>query len=450
MTGMRKLLLTSTLIVMVSVFQLGCPADTTDEFVNLVGGGSQIAGACCMDDGCASFTQASCAEFSGTFFPDGTCGSFSPCRGACCRDSECFIAGTKNECETMGGVFQGASTTCDDPKACSDQPPDTGVDPNQLGICCLDDSCVGIPIQECTGTLHLGASSCSDVDCTMGACCDTLTESCSETSKQDCVDSAFGEYAGPGTKCSDIDCGLGACCTSDGSACTDVTPEQCQTGGGAFMGFGTNCDRNQCLVQPCCQNDGTCTVVVPQSCRDGGGAVLPQTKDCSDSPCTVGLCCSLFPSNEPFGSCRDDFTQNGCEAQAGTFAGLGLSCSDNTFEDTTSFSITDVSNTPSTGRFSQTNFTLNVSWSGNPSFPIRVQGYIDVAGCPADTTCPSVTQRVDFRIDQPQGNTITVADWNACPGFTTVSSYAEPWRFRMVDKHCVSSDDVPLLLTCSP
>jgi hypothetical protein len=198
---------------------------------------------------------------------------------------------------------------------------------------------------------------------------------------------------------------------------------------------------------PCCTIDGACTEETPESCRFNGGSVVSGNLDCFDLPCLAGMCCALFPSDQNFGDCRDDFTQAGCEAQAGTFAGLGLMCSDNTFEPITSIKIEDIKSTPSIGPLGDTVFDMNVTLAGNPTFPIRVQGYIDISSCPPDVSCAAVSRRLDFRIDEAVDGEITIPEWNQCPPFT---SYAEPWRFRVVDRHCVASNERPLLLRCEP
>jgi|GEM_PF-2606436 len=454
--GHRFLVPCSAMIVATNLLGGCIPSDSPSEPgpegpVDAIGGVDPATGVCCTDDGCLDATTASCTVVIGTYFDDEACGdAFSSCRGACCRNDECFVTGSKTECEGLGGEFKGPHNDCDNANICGDAPPDDTNDSEQFGICCDGTACVDIPLAECTGTVFFGADSCNDIDCTKGACCDTFIEDCYEASQSECDLSATGEFAGTGTTCADTNCNLGACCTFDGSACTDVTEDQCDTSGGAFKGVGTNCDRNQCLPVPCCSPDGSCADVVPESCRATGGAVLPAAKDCSDSPCSVGLCCSLFPSDEPFGDCRDEFTQRGCEARAGTFAGLGLTCAENTFDDVTPIAISAISDTPPTGTLGETHFTLNVTWAGSPTFPIRVQGYIDVDSCPSDVVCPAVSRRVDFRFDQADAKSVTIPDWNECPGLTTVTGYTEPWRFRIVDQHCVVSNTMPFLLQCTP
>lgn len=447
----RGYLLPAATLVIAYSLGAGCLDEDDDVSNDPIGVNSFLKGACCTDEGCADLlTEAECLEVSGVSFPDESCGAFSPCRGACCRNDECFVAAGKNECGESGGEFKGSRTNCDDAGICVDAGTPGFSDSEQTGICCLDESCVAVPLDECTGTVFFASDNCNRIDCTKGACCDTLLDDCVESSRKECVTSATGEFAGPGTTCADTDCSLGACCTANGSNCTDVSEADCLAGGGAFKGIGTNCDRNLCLPIPCCQTDGSCVELVSEACRSEGGAPLPVDKDCSDLPCSTGLCCLLFPSDEPFGDCRDDFTQSGCEGRAGTFAGLGLTCAENTFDAVTAISIDDISNVPETGTLGETSFALNVTLSGNPAFPVRLQGYLDVDFCPPDVVCPAATRRVDFRPNQLQNRTITIEDWNVCPGLTTVTGYAEAWRFRIVDQHCVASDTILVVMRCEP
>jgi len=421
---------------------------------NPVAGNPNLTGACCTDDGCTGVAEENC---TGVFFRNESCGDTSPCRGACCTENECVFTRNRNECISLSGEFQGIDTSCNDLGICDPPPSDDTADSEQFGICCVGTNCQEIPLDQCIETVFFEADSCSEVDCTRGACCNSRNEECNEIPRSDCVTSAFNSFAGNGTTCANTNCNLGACCRADGSSCTETDPVACEAGGGVFLGQATDCDHHQCLAVPCCNSDGTCNELLAEACRASGGSVLPSGTSCADAPCSVGLCCALFPSDLPFGDCRDDFTQAGCQSRGATFAGLGLSCDDNTFEPETTVSIIHIANDPPKGSFAaQTKFALNINFSFNPTFPIRVQGSLDPDACPPDASFPIASRNLDFRISSSEAETIslstqsvTIPDWIQCPGFNTVTEYVEPWRFRILDAHCVASESELLLLRCS-
>ncbi len=409
-----------------------------------------VPGACCTDDGCVETSEEECAlQFDAPYFDDEFCGNaFSSCRGACCRNDDCFITAGQNECEGLGGEFRGTNTDCDAVFACGDAPDEPSPDSQQAGICCVDQMCGLMSLSACTGTVFLDRDDCNGVDCTQGACCDMLLDTCELQRKDECDDDPFGSYAGDGTTCEQADCTNGACCSADGETCVDTTDEMCVDMGGGFKGFGSRCDGTLCFTTACCASDGSCSDRVPEACVADGGTPSAAGQSCDSANRESGLCCAVMPSDEPYGDCQNEFTEFGCGARGGTFAGAGITCEQNTFEEFTRITITSLESAPSPGLFGES-LSLSVNWSGNPTFPITLQGYIDVDACPPDSSCAPVLRRVRFRFDENEGNTLMAADWNVCPGFTTVTQYFEPWRFRILDAHCVASEEVAILVECA-
>lgn len=125
----RLLVRVSAMVVGTSLL-VGClSADSPEEPgppeppepVDAIGGVERATGVCCTDDGCLNATATSCTVAIGTYFDDERCGDpFSSCRGACCRNDECFVAGSRTECEGLGGEFKGSRTDCDDANICGD------------------------------------------------------------------------------------------------------------------------------------------------------------------------------------------------------------------------------------------------------------------------------------------------------------------------------------------
>lgn len=176
---------------------------------------NQGLGACCYDDGtCDDLTESDCTDAGGNWQgPDTTCDDDpNPCRGACCEGEDgttCIDDSTPDSCAADGGIFQDFGSTCE------------------------------------------------DVDCTVGACCND--GDCSILSNADCLDS-----------------------------------------GGIFQGGGTTCDPNPCeCVEPTCAfsnplGDGRCflTATYTQDVHLLHGECCledPHTRtwtDCVESPCS--------------------------------------------------------------------------------------------------------------------------------------------------------------------
>lgn len=125
------------------------------------------------------------------------------------------------------------------------------------GACCLPDtSCVGVSFDECEalGGLWQGLGvTCADAGCSFigGACCLPSGSCVAVTFESEC-DALGGIYLGLGSDC--VDCGQfqGACCLSSGS-CSQLTASLCETVGGTYLGDGTDCGDGGCA--PACIGD---------------------------------------------------------------------------------------------------------------------------------------------------------------------------------------------------
>jgi hypothetical protein len=79
----------------------------------------------------------------------------------------------------------------------------------------------------------------------------------------------------------------GACCTGEDS-CSTVTEEDCLAAGGTFMGLGTLCDPNPCLIPgACCVDGAVCSTLSAAACAAIGGFFLGDLTSCSPNPCTA-------------------------------------------------------------------------------------------------------------------------------------------------------------------
>lgn len=79
---------------------------------------------------------------------------------------------------------------------------------------------------------------------------------------------------------------VGACCTGD-STCTVGTAEECAVLGGVYLGAGSDCDDNPCLVLPlggCCFGD-SCIVLDAESCPEQCGNYLGDASLCDGALC---------------------------------------------------------------------------------------------------------------------------------------------------------------------
>ena len=119
---------------------------------------------------------------------------------------------------------------------------------------------------------------------------------------------------------------LGACCFDTG-ACDLMTADECASGGGDFLGEGTECDPNPC-VQPvregaCCFLDGTCGILAEADCSSAGGTYQGDDTVCDPNPCPQpGACC--FGD----GTC-EVLTADQCASAEGSYQGDNTTCDPN-------------------------------------------------------------------------------------------------------------------------
>jgi len=195
--------------------------------------------------------------------------------GACClSDGMCVPNQSEDDCDMLGGTFQGAETTCAVP--C----------PEPEGACCVGGNCIpNTPLSTCEG--------------------------------------AAGFFAGDGATCPDA-CQVGACCIGDGT-CEQLFAAECTDMGGVFQGAGQPCEPNPC-PQPegaCCfggvcfpnQLEADCLALDPPGVWQGPGSL------CKPDPCQ-----SPCPAAD--GDLNDDTRLDGVDARLFVAAILGTPTQD--------------------------------------------------------------------------------------------------------------------------
>ncbi len=295
-----------------------------------LGGGTTCApgvcqGGCCYADSqgqqCSTVSPSQCAALGGEFAGFGTqCNVDVICEGACCvpflePGTECLDQFSQFDCEEIGAIYMGLSTTCAEVEPCF-----------PLGGCCVGTQCSVEREMDCdaSGGVWYGAETTCSL-ASLGACCFTSTESCSNLSAQNCC-TFGGLYQGAGTNCTSFVCfPAGACCMPDGSCDDDVDEADCATAGGTFQGDGVLCSGVNC-PQPlgaCCASGGGCAELDEATCVGIPGATWqgPNTT-CTPDPCAgVGACCASG------GGCAE-LDQATCEGIPGAvFLGAGTDCS---------------------------------------------------------------------------------------------------------------------------
>jgi hypothetical protein len=147
---------------------------------------------------------------------------------------------------------------------------------------------------------------------------------------QDCVELWTSPTPGEGTHVANLVAPIhdaypyGACCFPDGSCQTTTTEQVCLESGGVYLGVGTTCRPDNPCPQPpaaCCYPDGTCAVTLQTDCT---GVWHPEWPNCDVAQCLppTGACC--LP-----GSICQLVTVEQCQAEGGTFKGVGTTCDPN-------------------------------------------------------------------------------------------------------------------------
>ncbi len=245
--------------------------------------------------------------------PAGACGV----EGACCVDGECKLVYSAS-CDILGGVFNGADTTCAT-SACV---------PGIEAACCVSaQQCAPQTVEECVdanGVYKGDGKACVDVDCSAPvetvACC-AAAGACSNKDVIGCAVSGAVSQ-GSGTSCLNTACPpLGSCCYP-GGACGVTEKAPCTALGGAWTG-NVGCDDIACLLGgdqgACCLEGGACTVTDEAGCEDDFGGLFLTGEQCMGqcpTP-TTAACCSN-------GEC----TMVGEADCDGDFQGAGTSCAD--------------------------------------------------------------------------------------------------------------------------
>jgi len=250
-----------------------------------------VPGVCCAQSGpgCTPATNVlvDCFAEGRPYIIGGTCTPVNSCAiqgaGACCRGGGlCIENYAATACESDGGIFQGAGTTCS---------------PNPCGVpaeaCCFDSgACTEVSPSQCAtdGGITLFGQSCDGSPCGSGACCTGVN--CVVANAYTCTVNGYS-FQGAGTVCEPDPCGpnTGACCYGD-TSCFALTLNDCTETGGTFQGSGTNCLEADCGTAACCFGEGGgCILLSAAQCANQGGILLGGPT-CEDNPCGVGACCT--------------------------------------------------------------------------------------------------------------------------------------------------------------
>ncbi|MDY7110350.1 MAG: choice-of-anchor E domain-containing protein [Planctomycetota bacterium] len=159
------------------------------------------AGACCFYDDdcnllCDVVSETLCGLLDGIYQGEGTDCDPDPCEdfGACCfpGDLSCLDAQTEQDCIDAGGVWQGACTFCDE-VVCP-----------VSGACCFPDgTCLRLEHDDCDGMggLYQGfQTDCGSFDCT-GACCFEDGTCTPDLTLNECELNQGGFFQGYGSTC---------------------------------------------------------------------------------------------------------------------------------------------------------------------------------------------------------------------------------------------------------
>jgi hypothetical protein len=201
--------------------------------------------------------------------------------------------------------------------------------PVHAGACCFDDgSCQNVANDECSalgGTYQGDGSACESVECA-GACYLMPDGVCLDGTWPALCESIGGIFAGFGTDCQTLMAlPAGACCFYDDDCnllCEVVSEMLCDLLGGLYQGEGTDCDPDPCIdFGACCFDDLSCIDGQTQEdCQNAGGAWQGPCTICEEVTCPVtGACC--FPD----GSCLS-LEHNDCVSMGGIYQGFGTAC----------------------------------------------------------------------------------------------------------------------------
>lgn len=341
-----------------NVIPSGCDASDPDtEFFDAVLCNTQPCdpfGACCLRDGSCRDDEfeSNCMLDRGELPADRSCVSIT-CNpvGACCLGSasghQCVDDQTLNQCESMGGVYQGDASDCPAGPCgaccrlqglCEDSLTSTSCDGafdtiqsgflcsqvaacEPRGACCTSTGCLENVSQDTCETVEGGiydgdGTLCRADLCDVGACCiPGIPGTCDELTLQAC-EGVDGVYLGAGLLCVDSNCTRGSCCTSLGECLADVVVTQCGDPADFRSGL-PSCMFPACEPRGACCLDQTCSVTTNLECT---GVYAGDGTDCAQIDlCVDGACCL------PGGSC-EVHTRLSCERALGTYTGEMLAC----------------------------------------------------------------------------------------------------------------------------
>jgi len=283
-------------------------------------------GGCCTSDGmCELLTQVQCEAGGGTFRGSGTsCNAQQQMmckRGACCfGNGTCTEDMIQAECEEANGELM-EDETCE-------------MCPDGFACCVPDEFCVVFTAELCEtvqGVVQLGTPTCDDpgIDCNRGACCDGTT--CHFTTEENCINDIGGAYRGDDTTCFLNACKPGACCFDNGD-CDDEMMDgiACDEAGGT-LSVNLMCADEPCdPAGACCIDDdmgGTCLIQTQAACEEANGSYNGDGTACESGLCDVGACCQAD------GTCADETDGNDtrfrfqCDGPIDQFT-AGMTCDD--------------------------------------------------------------------------------------------------------------------------
>lgn len=294
--------------------------------------GEALKTACCLPDNtCFPTTLRDCLDRGGrpTGTPSATCqpSSCTSKTGVCCTGQPTITIVTPDECAALGGVFIGNPGLF---------PGDPCADCNWGGCCLSNGRCVMTSYTQCKLTENASwlngepckpSGYCGDV----GACCymevARISAPCTVISQQECERYAGSMWLGSGTACDPDPCILGACCDEAGRTCTLEFQPNCREPLKFFAGI--TCSPNPCVTRGACcvqtSTSSTCyDAMISDECRALGGTFYPN-QSCAEIPCirtTRGACCAAD------GSCNQ-LTSAQCRRFGGQFLGVGTICTPN-------------------------------------------------------------------------------------------------------------------------
>ncbi|UCE59602.1 MAG: hypothetical protein JSU63_19430 [Phycisphaerales bacterium] len=273
----------------------------------------EITGACCDGDVCQELCIEDCDAIGGVYQGDGTGCDPNICVGACCHDDQCDDL-TDSVCFRFFGKHVVPGTTC------------FTSEPGCGGACCSDFGCAsGFTRAECTeeqgvpGAVYLGdgvacSGDCPDpaevVSCCLpdGSCITTTPAFCDEPWVQ-------GKAGALGSSCASTTCTVGACCYGDAD-CEEITAWSCVKRGGIPEAPGTTCDPLPCtasVLGACCLPDGVCEDLGEEQCSDREGVYQGDATTCGADTCALyGACCL------PSGECLENIIEADCIDLGGT------------------------------------------------------------------------------------------------------------------------------------